>query len=46
VPHRIKYPEALLDYLIGRDGVALMTASEIGDWYQNEMSKNWIASWL
>ena len=39
VPHRIKYLEALLDYVIGHDGVALMTASEIGDWYRAEMSK-------
>ena len=35
VPHRIKYLEALLDYVIGHDGVALMTASEIGDWYRS-----------
>jgi allantoinase len=40
VPHRIKYLEALLDYVIGHDGVALMTASEIGDWYRAEMSKS------
>ena len=39
VPHRIKYLEALLDYVIAHDGVALMTASEIGDWYRGEMSK-------
>jgi allantoinase len=39
VPHRIKYLEALLDYVIGHDGVALMTASEIGDWYRTEMAK-------
>ena len=39
VPHRIKYLEALLDYVIGHDGVALMTASDIGDWYRAEMSK-------
>ena len=38
VPHRIKYLEELLDYVIGHDGVALMTASEIGDWYRAEMS--------
>ena len=24
---------------IGHDGVALMTASEIGDWYRAEMAK-------
>ena len=40
VPHRIKYLEALLDYVIGHDGVALMTASEIGDWYRAEMAKS------
>src|SRR5207247_9475816 len=40
VPHRIKYLEALLDYVISHDGVALMTASEIGDWYRAEMAKN------
>jgi allantoinase len=39
VPHRIKYLEALLDYVIGHDGVALMTASEIGDWYRAEMGR-------
>jgi allantoinase len=38
-PHRIKYLERLLDYVIGHDGVALMTASEIGDWYRAEMAK-------
>jgi peptidoglycan/xylan/chitin deacetylase (PgdA/CDA1 family) len=38
VPHRIKYLEALLDYVIGHEGVALMTASEIGDWYRKEMA--------
>ncbi|MGY0572011.1 polysaccharide deacetylase family protein [Bradyrhizobium sp. RDM12] len=39
VPHRIKYLEQLLDYVIGHDGVALMTASEIGDWYRAEMTR-------
>ena len=39
VPHRIKYLEALLDYVLDHDGVALMTASEIGDWYRAEMAK-------
>jgi allantoinase len=38
VPHRIKYLEALLDYVIGYEGVALMTASEIGDWYRAAMA--------
>ena len=39
VPHRIKYLEELFDYVIGHEGVALMTASEIGDWYRSEMAK-------
>ena len=39
VPYRIKYLEALLDYVIGHDGVTLMTASEIGDWYRAEKAK-------
>jgi len=39
VPHRIGYLEALLDYVVGHDGVALMTASEIGDWYTSEMAR-------
>jgi allantoinase len=39
VPHRIKYLEQALDHVIGHDGVALMTASEIGDWYRAEMAK-------
>jgi allantoinase len=33
VPHRIRYLEELLDYVIGHEGVVTMTASEIGDWY-------------
>jgi peptidoglycan/xylan/chitin deacetylase (PgdA/CDA1 family) len=37
VPHRIRYLEEVLDYVISHDGVALMTASGIGDWYRNEM---------
>ena len=37
VPHRIRYLEEVLDYVISHDSVALMTASEIGDWYRNEM---------
>lgn len=38
-PHRIRYLEELFDYIGGHDGVAWMTASEIGDWYTSEMSK-------
>ena len=37
VPHRIRYLEEVLDYVISHEGVALMTASEIGDWYRNAM---------
>jgi len=37
VPHRIGYLERLLDHVLAHDGVALMTASEIGDWYMAEM---------
>lgn len=37
VPHRIAALEALLDYVGGHNGVAWMTASEIGDWYRGEM---------
>lgn len=39
VPHRIKYLEQLLDYVVSHEGVALMTASEIGDWYRGQMAK-------
>ena len=36
VPHRIRYLEELLDYVGGHDGVAWMTASQIGDWYRGQ----------
>ena len=39
VPHRIGYLEALLDHVGGHEGVAWMTASQIGDWYTNEMAR-------
>ena len=39
VPHRIKYLEALLDYVMEHDEAIFMTASEIGDWYTGEMAK-------
>lgn len=35
VPHRIKYFEMLLDYIVGHADVALMTGSEICRWYQS-----------
>ncbi|MEM6634583.1 MAG: polysaccharide deacetylase family protein [Pseudomonadota bacterium] len=38
-PHRIKYLEQLLDYVGSFDGVAWMTASEIGDWYTAAIGK-------
>jgi peptidoglycan/xylan/chitin deacetylase (PgdA/CDA1 family) len=37
VPHRIKYLEQLLDYVLGHEGAVFMTASEIGDWYTSEI---------
>lgn len=40
VPHRIRYVEELLDYVGSHDGVAWMTASEIGDWYTQEMTRH------
>ena len=40
VPHRIRYLEELLDYVGGHDGVAWMTACEIGDWYTQEMARH------
>ncbi|MBN9004060.1 MAG: polysaccharide deacetylase family protein [Rhizobiales bacterium] len=38
VPHRIRYLEELLDYVIGHESVAPMTASQIGDWYCEQMA--------
>lgn len=37
VPHRIRYLEMLLDYIGEHDGVCWMTASEIGQWYRDQM---------
>lgn len=34
VPHRIKYLEALYDYILGHEGVVMWTGEEILDWYQ------------
>lgn len=39
VPHRIAALEALLDYVGAHEGVAWMTASQIGDWYRSEMER-------
>ncbi|MCD6681790.1 MAG: polysaccharide deacetylase family protein [Burkholderiaceae bacterium] len=38
VPHRIKYLEALYDYILGHDGVVMWTGSEILDWYRAQLS--------
>ncbi len=37
-PHRIRYLEELFDHIAGHDGVAWMTASQIGDWYCEQMA--------
>ena len=34
VPHRIRYLEALYDYILGHDGVVTWTGAEILDWYR------------
>jgi allantoinase len=39
VPHRIRYLEELLDYVLAKPDVAIMTASEIGDWYRGQMAQ-------
>ena len=36
VPHRIKYLEALYDYILGHDGVVMWTGAEILDWYLSQ----------
>lgn len=36
VPHRIKYLEALYDYILGHEGVVMWTGAEILDWYRGE----------
>jgi allantoinase len=40
VPHRIKYLEALYDYILGHEGVMMWTGAEILDWYKSQVSKN------
>ncbi|MFI4986391.1 MAG: polysaccharide deacetylase family protein [Alphaproteobacteria bacterium] len=34
VPHRIKYLEAILEYMIGHEGVLFWTGEQILDWYR------------
>lgn len=36
VPHRIKYLEALYDYILGHEGVLQWTGAEILDWYKSQ----------
>ncbi|MEJ1978270.1 MAG: polysaccharide deacetylase family protein, partial [Acetobacteraceae bacterium] len=36
VPHRIKYLEALYDYILGHEGVMMWTGAEILDWYRQQ----------
>jgi peptidoglycan/xylan/chitin deacetylase (PgdA/CDA1 family) len=37
VPHRIKYLEALYDYILGHEGVVMWTGAEILDWYRAQL---------
>lgn len=37
VPHRIRYLEELLDHVGSHEDVIWMTASQLGDWYRDEM---------
>lgn len=37
VPHRIKYLEALYDYILGHEGVMMWTGVEILDWYKTQV---------
>lgn len=40
VPHRIRYLEELLDYILGHDGVVSMTGGEILDWYRAQTAES------
>ncbi|MCP8882393.1 polysaccharide deacetylase family protein [Devosia sp. XJ19-1] len=35
-PHRIKYLEMLYDYILSHEGVAMLTGSEILDWFKSQ----------
>jgi peptidoglycan/xylan/chitin deacetylase (PgdA/CDA1 family) len=39
VPHRIKYLEALYDYILGHEGVVMWTGAEVLDWYNEQTAK-------
>ena len=34
VPHRIRYVRELLEYMLSKPGVVVMTGEEILDWYR------------
>lgn len=36
VPHRIKYLEQLLDYILGHEGVVPMTGNQMLEWYRSQ----------
>jgi peptidoglycan/xylan/chitin deacetylase (PgdA/CDA1 family) len=38
VPHRIRYLEALYDYILAHDGVVMWTGGEILDWYRTQIA--------
>lgn len=38
VPHRIRYLEALYDYILGHEGVMMWTGAEILDWYRGQVT--------
>lgn len=40
VPHRIKYLEQLLDYILGHEGVVPMTGAEMLEWYRSQAQQN------
>lgn len=40
VPHRIKYLEALYDYILEHDGVMMWTGAEILDWYKTQIGSD------
>jgi len=38
VPHRIKYLEALYDYILRQEDVVMWTGEEILDWYLGQVA--------
>ena len=40
VPHRIKYLEQLLDYILGHEGVVPMTGAEMLEWYRSQAQQS------